>query len=90
MLVAADIYRPAAIDQLQVLGKRLEIPVFTIQGMDPVMLCTLAVQQAKSVGRDVVIFDTAGRLAIDNKLMKELFKFCLDLYYLLGSIFAVI
>ena len=72
MLVAADIYRPAAIDQLQVLGKRLEIPVFTIQGMDPVMLCTLAVQQAKSVGRDVVIFDTAGRLAIDNKLMKEL------------------
>jgi signal recognition particle subunit SRP54 len=74
MLVAADIYRPAAIDQLQVLGQRLNIPVFTIRGMDPVTLCTLAVEQAKNVGRDVVIFDTAGRLAIDNKLMNELLE----------------
>ena len=72
MLVAADIYRPAAVDQLEVLGRRLNIPVFTIKGMNPVALCSLAVEQAKSVGRDVVIFDTAGRLAIDNKLMKEL------------------
>ena len=74
MLVAADIYRPAAIQQLEVLGRRLSIPVFTIKGMNPVMLCTLAVQQAKSVGRDVVIFDTAGRLAIDNTLMNELLE----------------
>ena len=72
MLVAADIYRPAAIDQLQVLGQRLDIPVLTIQGMDPVSLCTLAVDHAKTSDIDVVIFDTAGRLTIDNKLMQEL------------------
>ena len=72
LLVAADIYRPAAIDQLMTLGRKLAVPVFSIRGMDPVQLCTLAVQQAKSVGRDVVIFDTAGRLALDNELMGEL------------------
>ncbi len=72
MLVAADIYRPAAIDQLMTLGRKLGVPVFSIKGMDPVQLCSLAVQQARNVGRDVVIFDTAGRLAIDNALMDEL------------------
>ena len=72
LLVAADIYRPAAVEQLMVLGNRLSLPVFSIRGMDPVQLSTLAIQQAKSVGRDVVIIDTAGRLAIDNKLMDEL------------------
>lgn len=72
MLVAADIYRPAAIDQLTTLGRRLGLPVFSIKGMKPVQLCQLAVQQARNVGRDVVIFDTAGRLAIDNALMGEL------------------
>lgn len=72
MLVAADIYRPAAINQLQVLGKRLNIPVFTINGMKPVPLCQLALGQAHSLGIDVIIFDTAGRLAIDNELMQEL------------------
>ena len=72
MLVAADIYRPAAIDQLMTLGRRLGVPVFSIKGMDPVQLCTLAVQQARNVGKDVVIFDTAGRLAVDNTLMTEL------------------
>ena len=72
MLVAADIYRPAAIEQLDTLGRTLDIPVFSIRGLDPVTLCTMAVEQARSVGRDVVIFDTAGRLAIDNKLMQEL------------------
>jgi len=72
MLVAADIYRPAAIDQLVTLGRRLGLPVFSIKGMKPVQLCTLAVQQARNVGRDVVIFDTAGRLALDNTLMQEL------------------
>lgn len=74
LLVAADIYRPAAIDQLQVLGRRLGLPVFSIKGMDPVTLSRLAVRQAKSVGRDVVIIDTAGRLAIDNTLMDEVLK----------------
>jgi len=72
MLVAADIYRPAAIDQLMTLGRKLNVPVFSIKGMDPVQLCTLAVTQARNVGRDVVIFDTAGRLAIDETLMGEL------------------
>jgi signal recognition particle subunit SRP54 len=72
LLVAADIYRPAAIDQLMTIGNKIGVPVFTIQGMKPVDLCTLAVKQARNVGRDVVIFDTAGRLAIDNDLMAEL------------------
>ncbi|MSQ00991.1 MAG: signal recognition particle protein [Myxococcales bacterium] len=72
MLVAADVYRPAAIDQLVTLGRKLSVPVFTIKGMSPVQLCTTAVTQARNVGRDVVIFDTAGRLAIDETLMAEL------------------
>jgi len=72
MLVAADIYRPAAIDQLMVLGRKLGVPVFSIQGMKPVDLAKMAVSQARNVGRDVVIIDTAGRLAIDETLMEEL------------------
>jgi len=54
-----------------VIGKQIGVPVFSIQGIDPVQLSKLAVQQAKSVGRDVVIIDTAGRLAIDERLMQE-------------------
>jgi signal recognition particle subunit SRP54 len=72
MLVAADIYRPAAVEQLTTIGRKIGVPVFSIRGMDPVALCKAAVSQARNVGRDVVIFDTAGRLAIDNKLMGEL------------------
>ena len=72
MLVAADIYRPAAIDQLMTLGRKLGVPVLSIKGMKPVQLCTLALTQARNVGRDVVIFDTAGRLAVDDVLMTEL------------------
>jgi signal recognition particle subunit SRP54 len=72
MLVAADIYRPAAVDQLTTLGRKLGVPVFSIKGMKPLQLCQLAVSQARNVGRDVVIFDTAGRLAIDAALMEEL------------------
>ncbi len=72
LMVAADIYRPAAVDQLMTLGRKLGVPVFSIKGMKPVELCKLGVQQARNVGRDVVIFDTAGRLAIDNELMDEL------------------
>ncbi|TVQ90986.1 MAG: signal recognition particle protein [Deltaproteobacteria bacterium] len=72
MLVAADIYRPAAVDQLMVLGRKLGLPVFSIKGLDPVKLSKLAVAQARNVGRDVVIIDTAGRLAIDEQLMAEL------------------
>ncbi len=72
MLVAADIYRPAAIDQLMVLGRKLSVPVFSIKGMKPVDLAKMGVAQARNVGKDVVIIDTAGRLAIDQELMAEL------------------
>ena len=72
LLVAADIYRPAAIDQLQVLGRQLEIPVYTQAGMAPPELCSLALREARFQNRDVVIFDTAGRLTIDEELMGEL------------------
>ena len=72
MMVAADIYRPAAIDQLKVLGNRLNVEVFSLPGMKPVQLCELAMHKARNQKYDVVIFDTAGRLAIDNALMQEL------------------
>jgi len=72
LLVAADVYRPAAIEQLQVLGKRLEIPVFTVPDVQPPELCERAMAHAREHKRDVVIFDTAGRLAIDEFLMAEL------------------
>jgi signal recognition particle subunit SRP54 len=72
LLVAADIYRPAAIDQLQVLGQKLDLPVFTIPGAQPPEICEAAVKEAYIKNRDVVIFDTAGRLAIDEPLMVEL------------------
>ncbi len=72
MLVAADVYRPAAVQQLMVLGRKLSVPVFHMDGMSPPQLCKAAFDQAAAVGRDVVIFDTAGRLAIDEQLMSEL------------------
>jgi len=72
MLVAADIYRPAAIEQLKVLGQRLGVPVFSLPGADPVEICRQALQSAPANGADVVIFDTAGRLTIDEALMAEL------------------
>ena len=69
-LVAADLQRPAAVDQLQQLGRELQIPVFT--GSDPVQAVTHGIEQSKQQGRDVVILDTAGRLHIDEPLMEEL------------------
>ena len=72
MLVAADIYRPAAVDQLETLGERLGVPVFHEPGVPPPDLCRDAVAEAKKKGCDVVIFDTAGRLAIDEEMMREL------------------
>ncbi len=72
MLVAADVYRPAAVDQLMVLGRKLNIPVFHMAGLAPPAMCKMAFDQAAAVGRDVVIMDTAGRLAIDETLMQEL------------------
>jgi signal recognition particle subunit SRP54 len=72
LLVAADIYRPAAIDQLKILGERLGVPVWHEAGKAPPVICAGALDQARALGRDVVIFDTAGRLAIDEALMGEL------------------
>ena len=72
LLVAADVYRPAAIDQLQTLGKRLELPVHTIADADPVKICAEATSVAVSQGCEVILYDTAGRLAIDEPLMQEL------------------
>lgn len=72
LLVAADVYRPAAIEQLKVIGQKLNIPVFSIEGGDPPEICAQGLQYARERSRDVVIFDTAGRLAIDEPLMREL------------------
>ncbi|MBI5511467.1 MAG: signal recognition particle protein [Deltaproteobacteria bacterium] len=72
MLVAADIYRPAAVEQLQQLGLRVGVPVYAAPGLAPEQLCQDALREAKKKKRDVVIFDTAGRLAIDDVLMTEL------------------
>ena len=72
MLVAADIYRPAAVEQLKVLGSRLDIPVFHEPGLSPPELAKKAYALAKEQKRDVVLIDTAGRLAIDEALMQEL------------------
>jgi signal recognition particle subunit SRP54 len=72
-LVAADLQRPAAIDQLEQLGKQIQIPVYLDRGTrDPVAVARHGIEQAQAQGRDVVIVDTAGRLQIDEPLMKEL------------------
>jgi len=72
LLVAADLQRPAAIEQLRVLGEALETPVFNEPGLKPPDLCAKAIEFAKQSGRDTVILDTAGRLQIDEPLMNEL------------------
>jgi len=72
MLVAADVQRPAAIEQLRVLGKQLDVPVYAEEGGRPPKICERAVKEAKKKGYDVVILDTAGRLHIDDLLMDEL------------------
>jgi signal recognition particle subunit SRP54 len=72
LLVAADMQRPAAVEQLKVLGAQLEVPVFNLPGETPLKICSEAEGEAKRLGCDVIIFDTAGRLAIDDALMQEL------------------
>jgi len=72
LLVAADLQRPAAIDQLETLGRRIEVPVFTDRKGKPARLVKTAMKEAARTGRDVVIVDTAGRLQIDQQLMREL------------------
>ena len=72
LLAACDIYRPAAIDQLETVGRQLDIPVFQMGQTDPVDIAKAAVEHAKKHGNDLVFLDTAGRLHIDEALMDEL------------------
>ena len=73
LLVACDIYRPAAIKQLQVVGKQIDIPVFTLgDKVSPVDIAKAAIKQGRNDGNNVIIIDTAGRLHIDEELMQEL------------------
>ncbi len=72
LLVAADVYRPAAIEQLKILGEQIGVEVFSVpESVDPVGIARQAVEEAKSRNRNVVIVDTAGRLAIDEVMMNE-------------------
>ena len=73
LLVAGDVYRPAAIDQLKVLGESIGVPVFTIDGSkDPVEIARKGIEFAKQNHNDLVIIDTAGRLAVDEQMMQEI------------------
>ena len=73
MLAACDVYRPAAIDQLKVLGEQIEVPVYSEEGVkDPVSIAKHAVAKAKQDGYSLVIVDTAGRLAVDEEMMDEI------------------
>jgi len=73
LLVACDIYRPAAIDQLEVVGASISVPVYKdLNEEDPVKIAQMGIDHAKKEGRDLVIIDTAGRLAIDELMMKEI------------------
>ncbi len=74
LLVAADVYRPAAIDQLNQLGKQINIEVFSERSGEPVKICKQAVEEAKTEKVDVVILDTAGRLHVDGEMMVEIQK----------------
>ena len=72
LLVACDIYRPAAIDQLETVGSQLDIPVFQMGQTDPVEIANSAIEYARKHGNDLIFLDTAGRLHIDEELMQEL------------------
>jgi signal recognition particle subunit SRP54 len=73
VLVAGDVYRPAAIEQLKVLGSQIDIPVYTEEGnRNPVEIARNAIKEARKNGNDLVIIDTAGRLAVDEEMMNEI------------------
>ena len=73
VLVACDVYRPAAIEQLKVIGTQIEVPVYTEEGNpEPVKIAKRAISDARNRGFDTVIIDTAGRLSIDEEMMKEI------------------
>lgn len=71
LLVALDLKRPAAVQQLKILGSSIDVPVFT-QNTDPPSVASMSIQEAKRLGKDVVILDTAGRLGIDEEMMQEI------------------
>ena len=73
LLVACDVYRPAAIEQLKILGEQVGVPVYSeIDSKDPVQIALNAIHEAKAKGYDLVIVDTAGRLAVDEQMMQEI------------------
>jgi len=73
MLIAGDVYRPAAVEQLRILGQQVSIPVYAEEGAkDPVKIAQAGIKEAKRLGYDLVIVDTAGRLAIDEQMMNEI------------------
>ncbi|OCW95945.1 signal recognition particle protein [Macellibacteroides fermentans] len=73
LLVACDVYRPAAIEQLRILGEQIGVPVYSeIENKNPVQIALNAVKEARAKGHDLVIVDTAGRLAIDEQMMNEI------------------
>ena len=73
LLVACDVYRPAAVEQLRVLAEQIEVPIYmNLEEKDPVKIAREGVQEAKAKGFDTVIVDTAGRLAVDEELMQEI------------------
>ena len=73
LLVACDVYRPAAIEQLKVIGEQISVPVYSeLDSKDPVQIALNSIQEAKAKGYDLVIVDTAGRLAVDEQMMNEI------------------
>ena len=73
LLVACDVYRPAAVEQLRVLAEQIEVPIYmNLNEKDPVKIAREGIQEAKAKGYDTVIVDTAGRLAVDEELMNEI------------------
>ena len=73
LLVACDVYRPAAIEQLRVLAEQIEVPMYCeLDSKNPVEIAQHAIQEAKAKGYDLVIVDTAGRLAVDEQMMNEI------------------
>lgn len=71
LLVAADTYRPAAVEQLKTLGAQIDVPVFSIEGDTPVSIAEKSLLEARRTGRNIIIIDTAGRLTIDEEMMQE-------------------
>ena len=73
LLVACDVYRPAAVEQLRVLAEQIDVPIYmNLESQDPVAIAREGIQHAKAKGYDTVIVDTAGRLAVDEELMREI------------------